>query len=139
MKFNINKLLADQLQIYIYSIARQYNLQNSKVILNSDVTYQEEGNSTIFSLVFPSYIEYINSGRRPNSKLPPFSAILDWAKSKGIPTDNNTIWAIRQSIAKFGIQARPIINNLFDTIDKDMVNNWLDKIANNLIDGYFRK
>lgn len=139
---NVYKLLSDQLQIYIYSISRKYNLQNSSVILNSSVNYKTEDNVTIYDLVFPSYIEYINNGRKADSKLPPFNAILNWAKTKGIPSDNSTIWAIRQSIAKFGIAARPILDELFDTIDKDMVNNWLDKIFNNLLkelDGYFHK
>jgi hypothetical protein len=70
---------------------RQYHLGNSEVL--DDARVEIQGN--IFSLIFPSYIEYINSGRRAGAKMPPSDAIIAWCREKGIPTDNNTIWRIR--------------------------------------------
>jgi hypothetical protein len=85
------KSIQDDLYIFIEYSMRQYHLGNSEVL--DDARVEIQGN--IFSLIFPSYIEYINSGRRAGAKMPPSDAIIAWCRSKGIPTDNGTIWRIR--------------------------------------------
>lgn len=124
------KSIQDDLYIFIEYSMRQYHLGNSEVL--DDARVEIQGN--IFSLIFPSYIEYINSGRRAGAKMPPSNAIIAWCRVKGIPTDNNTIWRIRQGIAKQGIAARPVLDQIFDLAEHEWMTDWSDKLFNEIIE-----
>lgn len=87
----------------------------------------------VFDLMLNDYIVYVENGRRPNGKFPPIQPIIQWAQKKGIPTDNNTIYAIRYSIAKEGIKPRPIMAKVFERMDKVWENEWSDRIYNEII------
>ena len=53
---------------------------------------------------------YIEFGREPSDKLPPFDAIFGWVQRKkiGKPKERQRItWAIMQDIKKHGLEARP--------------------------------
>lgn len=88
----------------------------------------------IFLLIFPDYIDYVNSGRRPNAKMPPADAIINWCRQKGIPTDNNTVWRIRQGIAKQGIKARPVLDMIFDLAENEWMTDWSQRVFNEIIE-----
>lgn len=88
----------------------------------------------LFLLIFPDYIDYVNSGRRPNAKMPPADAIINWCRQKGIPTDNNTVWKIRQGIAKQGIKARPVLDMIFDLAENEWMTDWSQRVFNEIIE-----
>ena len=90
--------------------------------------------NNFFLLVFPDYVEYINSGRRAGAKMPPSDAIIQWCREKGIPTDNNTIWKIRQGIAKQGIAARPVLDQIFDLAENEWMTDWADRVFKEIIE-----
>lgn len=102
-----------------------------------DTEFANEGN--IFKIAYPDYLEYVDYGRKPNGKLPPFDAILNWCKEKGLPTDNNVVWAIMQNIKTFGIKRRRIIAIFINHSDY-LFDNMSEKLFNEItkeLDKYF--
>lgn len=126
---DLMKAIQDDLYILLEYSMKQYGLGQSAVLDEARINISDN----FFLLVFPDYIEYINSGRRANSKLPPYDAILNWCRQKGISTDNNTIWRIRQGIAKNGIAARPVLDMLFELAEHEWDTEWAQMCFDNII------
>ena len=82
----------------------------------------------IFDIILNDYIVFIESGRRKGAKMPPVEPIVRWARQKGIPTDNSTIYLIRRAISREGIRPRPILQYVFEEVDRE----WDEKLANEL-------
>ena len=83
-------------------------LKDSEIINDFKVVPEKNG----ISIYLPDYSKYIESGRKPNLKQPPFKVILTWVKRKGFTGNLNSIaFAIAKSIAKNGIRPRPFLEN----------------------------
>lgn len=65
--------------------------------------------------------EYIEKGRKPNSKAPPKGVLIDWMKELGIPLAKE--YPIRIGIGKKGIQPVPIIELSFIEIRREFNEN----------------
>ena len=78
------------------------------------------------------YWYWIENGRKPNRKMPPYEPILRWAKKNGIPTDNSTLYAIRKSIGENGFEGRHFIEPTLNMIEKDL-DAWADKVFDSII------
>ena len=76
------------------------------------------------------YILAIENGVKRYSYCPPISDLRDWARRKGIPSDNNTLYAIQQAIWRDGIKGRPIIKTFYEMLDKE----WEDSMADILFE-----
>lgn len=87
-----------------------YNTLSVKATNNGDL---------IFDIILNDYLVYIENGRRKGAKMPPVEPIIRWAKSKGIPTDNSTIYLIRRAIARDGIKARPFMAHVMEEMDRE--------------------
>ena len=127
---NIMKVLQDELYILIEYSIKQKGLGQSDLLDKAKINISDN----IFLLIFPDYIDYVNSGRRPNAKMPPADAIINWCRQKGIPTDNNTVWKIRQGIAKQGIKARPVLDMIFDLAENEWMTDWSQRVFNEIIE-----
>lgn len=127
---NIMKVLQDELYILIEYSMKQKGLGQSNLLNKAKINISDN----IFLLIFPDYIDYVNSGRRPNAKMPPADAIINWCRQKGIPTDNNTVWRIRQGIAKQGIKARPVLDMIFDLAENEWMTDWSQRVFNEIIE-----
>lgn len=103
-------------------------IRDSKAIKNA--RFEMEGN--IFYLYYADYLEYVNYGRHPNRRKPPFKAIRDWCISKGIDTDNKTVFAIMNAIAIYGIKPRPIVSIWVQNLDKLWEHDWSERIINEI-------
>lgn len=125
----IMKAISDDLYVLLEFILKQNGLNNSNV--QKEAHIEIRGN--FFELIFPDYIEYINSGRSPNSKMPPTDAIVSWCRDKGIPTDNGTVWMIRQGIARSGIAARPVLDMLFEQAEQEWMTDWAEEVFEAII------
>lgn len=125
----IMKVIQDELYIILEYTMKINQLGSSDLLKDSRIDMADN----IFFLIFPDYVEYVNSGRRPGAKMPPTDAIVNWCREKGIPTDNNTVWKIRQGIAKQGIAARPVIDMIFELAEKEWENDWSDKVFKEII------
>lgn len=127
---DIMKVLQDELYILIEYSMKQQGLGQSDLLNKAKINISDN----IFLLIFPDYIDYVNSGRRPNAKMPPADAIINWCRQKGIPTDNNTVWRIRQGIAKQGIKARPVLDMIFDLAENEWMTDWSQRVFNEIIE-----
>lgn len=100
-----------------------YNTLSVKATNNGDL---------IFDIILNDYLVYIENGRRKGAKMPPIEPIVRWAKSKGIPTDNSTIYLIRRAIARDGVKARPFMAHVMEEMDREW-NGVADEIFNTII------
>ena len=94
----------------------------------------------IFDIVLNDYIQFIESGRRKGAKFPPVEPIVRWARSRGIPTDNSTIFLIRRAISRDGIKPRPIMQYVFEEVDREWDEQLADELFNKImemIDNFF--
>ena len=112
---------------------------------NSDIfkqMYAKASGNIVIQLLLNDYVQYIESGRKAGSKFPPIQPIVQWAKKRGIPTDNSTIFLIRRAIAEDGIRPRPFMYKVLETIDKKWDGEWSSELFNELtkiIDEFFNK
>lgn len=104
--------------------------------------YAKASGNIVIQLLLNDYVQYIESGRNAGSKFPPIQPIVQWAKKRGIPTDNSTIFLIRRAIAEDGIRPRPFMYKVLETIDKKWDGEWSSELFNELtkiIDEFFNK
>ena len=104
--------------------------------------YAKASGNIVIQLLLNDYVQYIESGRKAGSKFPPIHPIVQWAKKRGIPTDNSTIFLIRRAIAEDGIRPRPFMYKVLETIDKKWDGDWSSELFQELtkiIDEFFNK
>lgn len=114
-------------------------LTSSQIYKTLSVKATNDGD-LIFDIVLNDYITFIESGRRKGAKFPPVEPIVRWARSRGIPTDNSTIFLIRRAISRDGIKPRPIMQYVFDEIDREWDEQLADELFNKImemIDNFF--
>lgn len=87
----------------------------------------------VFDILLNDYLTFIESGRRKGAKLPPVEPIVRWARSRGIHTDNSTIYLIRRAISRDGIKPRPFMDKVFADIDDVWDNAWADELFEEII------
>ena len=113
---------------------------DSDIYKNLKVIAKNDGD-LVFDILLNDYLTYIESGRRKGADMPPVEPIVRWARSRGIPTDNSTIFLIRRAISRDGIAPRPFMATVMEQIDLNMPN-WYDKIFDEitkLINDFFNK
>ena len=117
------------------------NTLRESALLQAGSVIETSGNgSFIIRTLFGNYIRYIEQGRAPRQgKMPPIDALREWASEKGLPTDNNTLWAIAYAIWRDGYAGRPILSLLEKAIDKKWNDSWADAIIQPLIDEIDKK
>ena len=96
----------------------------------------------VIQLLLNDYVQYIESGRKAGSKFPPLEPIVQWAKKRGIKTDNSTMFLIRRAIAEDGIKPRPFMYKVLETIDKKWDGEWSSELFQELtkiIDEFFNQ
>ena len=104
-------------------------LTSSQIYKTLSVKATNDGD-LIFDIVLNDYIQFIESGRRKGAKFPPVEPIVRWARSRGIPTDNSTIFLIRRAISRDGIKPRPFMAHVLEEIDRE----WDEQLADELFD-----
>ncbi len=88
----------------------------------------------IFDIILNDYLVFIESGRRKGAKFPPVEPIVKWARSRGIPTDNSTIYLIRRAISRDGIKPRPFMAYVMEEVDREWDDQLADKLFNQIIE-----
>lgn len=110
-------------------------------IYNNLIVKAKNDGDLVFDILLNDYLTYIESGRRKGAKMPPVEPIVRWARARGIPTDNSTIFLIRRAISRDGIRPRPFMATVMEQIDLSMPN-WYDRIfeeITKLITEFFNK
>lgn len=147
---SLAKAFAEDVMTITADIMASSMLVNDKVgrntiAPNSDIfkqMYAKASGNIVIQLLLNDYVQYIESGRKAGSKFPPIQPIVQWAKKRGIPTDNSTIFIIRRAIAEDGIRPRPFMYKVLETIDKKWDGEWSSELFNELtkiIDEFFNK
>lgn len=96
----------DWIQIELVRIG----LKHSNIIKAAKTEFDPKTLSVV--LYLPDYEVWIQQGRRPGGKRPPFAIILKWVIRKmGSKDANRKAWAIMQAIARRGIRARPFVES----------------------------
>lgn len=110
-----------------------YNALQIKATNNGDLVYD---------IILNDYLVYIENGRRKGAKMPPVEPIVNWARQKGIPTDNSTIYLIRRAISRDGIKPRPFMAYVMEEVDRIWERGLADKIFDIIMeytDNFFNK
>ena len=131
MMNEIYKAIQDDIQDIFQNALKNVNLEDSN--LYKDLKVEVNENSDIFKVLYNDYLEYIESGRKPKAKKVPIKNIIEWCKRKGIGSDNNTAYAIQQSIYMKGIKPKYILSNVDKTLDLTFFKKWSDDIFQEII------
>ena len=119
------------------------NVKAGKNTLSNSHLYNEivqirprlEGDSFIIEMAVNNYVEWVNTGRKPKARKVPVDALVKWAKDKGLPTTNSFIYGVRENIYKEGIKSRPIIDRLWEEVDRN-VDRWSQMIFDFMWDSF---
>ena len=84
----------------IDAVRKSMGMSESKI----DYIENESNGTIIFSI--PEKIIAEDKGRRAFAKKVPISNLIFWMKKEGISTENNLVYAIRESIYQNGIKAK---------------------------------
>lgn len=77
-----------------------------------------------FKLILNDYIDAIENGRRIKAPLIPINDLREWAKRKGISSDNRTLMVIQYAIWRDGIDGRPVMRTFWGLLDKEWSNTY---------------
>lgn len=109
-------------------------LKDSALNANVATSVSEIQGEFVIKAIFNHYINYIEWDRpKKYGKKPPIDSLRDWAISRGLPTDNNTLWAISTAIWRDGHTGRPILAVLEKEIEEAFEKEYFDKIFESLI------
>ena len=86
----------------------------------------------LIKVLINDYYQYIESGMEPGHWVDE-EYLLPWMQDKGIPTDNNTLWHIQDSIYRFGISPRPFLDDAWAMVE-DYWDEWADGIFDILME-----
>ena len=111
-----HKVLASDVGINRKPMANGENtLNNSRLAQEAQI----QTDIPFFHLILNDYIDAIENGRRVKAPLVPIEDLRDWARRKGIPSDNKTLEIIQYAIWRDGIQGRPVMKTFFNMLDKE--------------------
>ncbi|WP_108823631.1 hypothetical protein [Dysgonomonas sp. Marseille-P4361] len=103
--------------------------------LRDTVSYAVDyGDNVVVRVLMDNYIDFVEAGRAPQKgKKPPISQLEDWAKRRGIPTDNETLYAISEAIWRDGYAAPPILATLEREVEQRFDREWSERLFDALI------
>lgn len=122
--------LGEEILFLAQSVLKEQGInEKSELYKNLKLEIDPSKPSIVIDTLFDNYITYIENGRAPKTgKRPPIDTLRNWAQSKGLPTDNGTLYAISTAIWRDGIEPRPILVTLQERIEEYMDNEFSDKL-----------
>lgn len=110
----------------VIALAKNKLVQRKKIAtgtLYNSISFEIDNNGQVTFLADES-VDYVQGGRKPNSKFPPPPAIAKWAKIKGIPqfrdkkgryiSNDSRTFLLSRAIAKKGIRPFPFYNDAIE-------------------------
>lgn len=93
------------------------------------------GEPVVIEALFNNYITFLEWDRPEKyGKRPPIDELKKWAESKGISTDNSTLWAVSTAIWRDGHEGRPILATLEQEIEKSFNSEVSENLFTAIID-----
>ena len=128
----IDEVLQD-IKVVFIDILKKIDLGASNFVKNT--TFELQGDEIIVSM--PNYADFIDGGRKKNSKAPPIKAIKKFIRDKNISipngsTEESLAFAIARSIGKKGIKAKPFLNQLQIEV-QEIVQNYIFAEVNDIL------
>lgn len=80
--------------------------KNNRLPHTVDAFVSNTADKATLSLKLPGYVQWFVLGRKAG-KRPPISSLADWARRKHLGTDNSTLYALANHIAKHGCKPHP--------------------------------
>jgi hypothetical protein len=110
-------------------------LRDSNLKKDIEIKIESLDNPVIINALFNHYIIFLEWSRpKKYKKKPPIHVLRDWALSRGIPTDNDTLWKISYAIWRDGHQGRPILATLEKEIEESFDKEVYGKLFNSIIE-----
>lgn len=135
----ILKKYGDQTIAKMMTVLRNGGLGDSRFIKQLKCYVEEADDIIQLYIEMPAYGTFIDKGRKPNSKMPPETPIVEWMKRKSIVGSQ---YAIRKQIGIRGIKPIPFldiwyketlrINDMLMEITAENVKQALREIKNNI-------
>lgn len=132
------KGMAEDILTVMQDILDMNGQANSNLKKDLYTKVEQEGDNVVLKLFANHYIYWVDQGRGP-SKIPPLTRwpdpvgdIADWCRRKGIPSDNNTVWAIIKKIHKYGYEGRFFLEDFWREAENTTYNN-LDNLFDAII------
>lgn len=126
--------IAEDILTLVHLILDENGLQSSALKEDARCTVEASDNLLI-QVLFNNYVYYIENGRKPNATTPPpISELREWALRKGLPTTNDVLFAVAESIRKQGVAPRPILAQLEEQIELSFDNEWADQLFDAIVE-----
>ena len=138
---------------HVVTLAKANLIRGKKIAagtLYNSVSYDVNKQTGAIQFFYAPEGEFVESGRRPNSRFPPIKAIAKWAKQKGIPqfrdkkgrfiSNDTRTFLLSRSIAIKGIKPFPFFTDaieqatqqLYSKLEDAIIQDMEDSIANSL-------
>ena len=141
--YNTEKEWAQQ----VVTLAKANLIRGKKVAagtLFNSVSYSVNKQTGEIEFYYAEEGEFVESGRRPNSRFPPPGAIAKWAKEKGIPqfrdkkgryiSNDSRTFLLSRSIAIKGIKPFPFFTDAIEQATQQLYNDIEDAIVQDIED-----
>lgn len=141
MEANITRVLqgmAEDILVVMQNILAAKELGDSNLSKELYTKVEGDDNNVMLKLFANNYITWVDAGRPPTGNPPktdwedPVRSITDWARRKGIPSDNATVHAIIHKIHKYGYRGKFFLEDFWAEAEKTTENN-LDKLFDAIV------
>ena len=132
---------------HVVALAKANLIRGKKIAagtLYNSVSYSVNKQTGEIDFYYAPEGEFVESGRRPNSRFPPIGAIAKWAKEKGIPqfrdkkgryiSNDTRTFLLSRSIAIKGIKKFPFFSDAIELATQQLYNDLEDAIVEDIED-----
>lgn len=120
--------------------------KNKPGTLLKSISYTIDRRTLKIDFYYEDYGEFVESGRKPNSKFPPPPVIAKWAKERGIPqfrdkkgryiSNDSRTFLLSRSIAIKGIKKFPFFTDAIEDSISKLYSRLEDGIAQDIEDSF---
>lgn len=134
---------------HVVTLAKANLIRGKKIAagtLYNSVLYNVNKQTGEIQFYYAEEGEFVESGRRPNSRFPPIKAIAKWAKQKGIPqfrdkkgryiSNDARTFLLSRSIAIKGIKKFPFFTDAIELATQQLYNDLEDAIVQDIEDSF---
>ena len=132
---------------HVVALAKANLIRGKKIAagtLYNSVSYSVNKQTGEIDFYYAPEGEFVESGRRPNSRFPPIGAIAKWAKEKGIPqfrdkkgryiSNDTRTFLLSRSIAIKGIKKFPFFSDAIELATQQLYSDLEDAIVEDIED-----
>lgn len=132
---------------HVVALAKANLIRGKKIAagtLYNSVSYEINKQTGEIDFYYAQEGEFVESGRKPNSRFPPPKAIAKWAKERGIPqfrdkkgryiSNDSRTFLLSRAIAIKGIRPFPFFSDAIEQATQQLYNDLEDAIIQDIED-----